>query len=191
MSASTSVTPALFSPPPHRRPWLAWDRSEIREFIRPCGLSPQKSTAIHRLSEILISEHGGQVPADLEALERLPGVGHKTASVVMAQAFGEPAFPVDTHIHRLAQRWGLSNGRSVTQTRTGPETAVSPGALERPAPADHLLWPRALHGPWLRRQGVRNLPPLLPGAQASEEDPQGLYGISELRQRAKGPTLAR
>jgi endonuclease-3 len=94
----------------------ALPEDEIRAVIRPCGLSPQKAKAIRRLSEILVEEHGGAVPADMEALERLPGVGHKTASVVMAQAFGVPAFPVDTHIHRLAQRWGLSSGKNVTQT---------------------------------------------------------------------------
>jgi endonuclease-3 len=89
---------------------------EIREYIRPCGLSPQKAKAIAGLSKILIEEHAGMVPQDMDALERLPGVGHKTASVVMSQAFGVPAFPVDTHIHRLAQRWGLSSGKNVTQT---------------------------------------------------------------------------
>jgi endonuclease III len=88
----------------------------IRGFIRPCGLSPQKSQAIARLSTILLDQHGGEVPADMAALERLPGVGHKTASVVMAQAFGVPAFPVDTHIHRLAQRWELTSGRNVVET---------------------------------------------------------------------------
>lgn len=88
----------------------------IREIIKPCGLSPQKSRAIKELSAILVDEHGGNVPESFEALERLPGVGHKTASVVMSQGFGHPAFPVDTHIHRLAQRWVLTNGRSVTQT---------------------------------------------------------------------------
>ncbi len=88
----------------------------IQGVIRPCGLSPQKSKAISRLSQILVDEHDGQVPEDWDALERLPGVGHKTASVVMSQAFGHPAFPVDTHIHRLAQRWGLTNGKNVTQT---------------------------------------------------------------------------
>ncbi len=90
----------------------------IREIIKPCGLSPRKSKAIKELSSILIDEHGGKVPESFEALERLPGVGHKTASVVMSQGFGHPAFPVDTHIHRLAQRWGLTNGRSVIQTET-------------------------------------------------------------------------
>jgi len=88
----------------------------IRQIIKPCGLSPRKSAAIHRLSEILLEQHNGQVPESFEALEALPGVGHKTASVVMSQGFGHPAFPVDTHIHRLAQRWGLSKGRNVEQT---------------------------------------------------------------------------
>lgn len=88
----------------------------IQAVIRPCGLSPQKSKAISVLSRMLVEEHGGQVPEDWQALERLPGVGHKTASVVMSQAFGHPAFPVDTHIHRLAQRWGLTNGKNVVQT---------------------------------------------------------------------------
>lgn len=88
----------------------------IQRIIQPCGLSPQKAKAISGLSKILIERHDGKVPKDFEALEALPGVGHKTASVVMAQAFGVPAFPVDTHIHRLAQRWGLSNGKSVVQT---------------------------------------------------------------------------
>ncbi len=88
----------------------------IREIIKPCGLSPRKSKAIKELSSILVDEHGGKVPESFDALERLPGVGHKTASVVMSQGFGHPAFPVDTHIHRLAQRWGLTTGRSVVQT---------------------------------------------------------------------------
>jgi len=88
----------------------------IQEVIRPCGLSPQKSKAISVLSRMLVEQHGGKVPADMEALEKLPGVGHKTASVVMSQAFGVPAFAVDTHIHRLAQRWGLTSGKNVTQT---------------------------------------------------------------------------
>jgi len=89
---------------------------KIQEVIRPCGLSPQKSKAIKRLSEILTQEFDQKVPADIEELEKLPGVGHKTASVVMSQAFGEPTFPVDTHIHRLAQRWGLTSGKNVVQT---------------------------------------------------------------------------
>ena len=89
---------------------------EIESVVRPCGLGPQKARAIQGLSRILIDEHEGVVPADLASLEKLPGVGHKTAQVVMAQAFGEPSFPVDTHIHRLAQRWQLTSGRSVLQT---------------------------------------------------------------------------
>jgi endonuclease-3 len=88
----------------------------IREIIKPCGLSPRKSAAISELSKILVAQHGGEVPADFESLEALPGVGHKTASVVMSQAFGVPAFPVDTHIHRLAQRWKLTSGKNVEQT---------------------------------------------------------------------------
>ncbi|CAA0123899.1 Endonuclease III [Halioglobus japonicus] len=110
------VTPALFALADNPADMAALDVEQIRAIIRPCGLSPQKSKAIKRLSEILLEEHGGSVPADMEALERLPGVGHKTASVVMSQAFGVPAFPVDTHIHRLAQRWGLTRGKSVVQT---------------------------------------------------------------------------
>jgi endonuclease-3 len=89
---------------------------EIRDIIKPCGLSPAKSKAIHRLSEILLEKHNGQVPESFEELEHLPGVGHKTASVVMSQAFQHPAFPVDTHIHRLACRWGLSSGKNVETT---------------------------------------------------------------------------
>ena len=110
------VTPALFALADTPAATAGLEVDQIREIIRPCGLSPQKSQAIKRLSELLLEEHGGEVPADMEALERLPGVGHKTASVVMSQAFGIPAFPVDTHIHRLAQRWGLSSGKSVVQT---------------------------------------------------------------------------
>jgi endonuclease-3 len=89
---------------------------EIKSIIRPCGLSPMKSKGIYGLSKILIEEYDGQVPEDMEALEKLPAVGHKTASVVMSQAFGVPAFPVDTHIHRLAYRWKLSTGKNVKQT---------------------------------------------------------------------------
>jgi endonuclease III len=110
------VTPALFEAADNPRTMATLSSEEIRDIIRPCGLSPQKSKAIKRLSEILLEEHHGEVPEDMEALERLPGVGHKTASVVMSQAFGVPAFPVDTHIHRLAQRWGLTSGKNVVQT---------------------------------------------------------------------------
>ena len=110
------VTPALFAKAKTPAAMAALSEASILEAIRSCGLSPSKARNIQKLSTILINEHGGQVPADIEALERLPGVGHKTASVVMVQAFGQPAFPVDTHIHRLAQRWKLSNGKSVEQT---------------------------------------------------------------------------
>jgi endonuclease III len=111
-----TVTPALFALADNPQDMAKVPVEKIQEIIRPCGLSPQKSKAISRLSQILIDEHNGQVPADWDALERLPGVGHKTASVVMSQAFGHPAFPVDTHIHRLAQRWGLTDGKNVVQT---------------------------------------------------------------------------
>ena len=110
------VTPALFDLADNAIDMAPQPVETIRDIIRPCGLSPQKSKAIKRLSEILVDEYNGEVPQDMEALEQLPGVGHKTASVVMAQAFGVPAFPVDTHIHRLAQRWGLSSGKNVSQT---------------------------------------------------------------------------
>ena len=110
------VTPALFKLADNPRDMARQKLDAIREIVRPCGLAPQKSKAIKTLSRILVDEHGGEVPADMDALEKLPGVGHKTASVVMAQAFGVPAFPVDTHIHRLAQRWGLSSGKNVVQT---------------------------------------------------------------------------
>ncbi|MEM1190360.1 MAG: endonuclease III [Pseudomonadota bacterium] len=110
------VTPALFARASTPQAMARVPVEEIRSIIRPCGLSPQKAKAIAGLSQILLDEHDGEVPRDMEALERLPGVGHKTASVVMAQSFGVPSFPVDTHIHRLAQRWGLSSGKSVAQT---------------------------------------------------------------------------
>ena len=110
------VTPALFKLADNPRDMALQDVQAIQDIIRPCGLSPQKAKAIKRLSEILVASYAGKVPRDMEALETLPGVGHKTASVVMSQAFGVPAFPVDTHIHRLAQRWGLTSGKSVVQT---------------------------------------------------------------------------
>jgi endonuclease III len=110
------VTPALFERAATPDTMAALPVEEIHGFIKTCGLAPAKSKNIKALAEKLVAEHGGRVPKSLEALEELPGVGHKTASVVMAQAFGEPAFPVDTHIHRLAWRWALSNGKSVEQT---------------------------------------------------------------------------
>jgi endonuclease-3 len=110
------ITPSLFAKADNPHDMVKLSVEEIREIIKPCGLSPQKSKAIHRLSEILIEKHNGIVPDNYEDLEFLPGVGHKTASVVMSQAFGYPAFPVDTHIHRLLYRWGITNGKNVTQT---------------------------------------------------------------------------
>ena len=110
------VTPKLFNLARTPQRMAAVPVEKIREIIRPCGLSPRKSAAISELSKILDEQHAGAVPADFESLEELPGVGHKTASVVMAQAFGIPAFPVDTHIHRLAQRWELTSGKNVVQT---------------------------------------------------------------------------
>ena len=105
------VTPHLFAKAATPFDMVLLEVSEIKDIIRPCGLSPRKSQAIFDLSNILINKYGGEVPQSFEALEALPGVGHKTASVVMSQAFGVPAFPVDTHIHRLAHRWGLSDGK--------------------------------------------------------------------------------
>jgi len=110
------ITPALFARAATPEAMCGLEVGEIRAIIRPCGLSPAKSRAIHGLSQILVEQHAGRVPRSFAELEALPGVGHKTASVVMCQAFGEPAFPVDTHIHRLAARWGLSSGRNVEQT---------------------------------------------------------------------------
>lgn len=111
-----TVTPALFALADNPHEMSRVPVEKVKEIIRPCGLSPRKSAAIVELSRLLVEHHGGIVPQNFAALEALPGVGHKTASVVMAQAFGVPAFPVDTHIHRLAKRWKLSSGKSVEQT---------------------------------------------------------------------------
>lgn len=110
------VTPKLWKLADNPYDMVKKSIQEIEDIVRPCGLAPRKAKAIWHLSEILIKEHGGVVPNDLEALEKLPGVGHKTASVTVSQAFGVPAFPVDTHIHRLCQIWGLTNGKNVVQT---------------------------------------------------------------------------
>jgi endonuclease III len=110
------VTPALFARASTPEAMAKLSAEEILACIRTCGLAPTKAKNVKKLAETLVAEHGGQVPQNMEALESLPGVGHKTASVVMAQAFGVPAFPVDTHIHRLAERWRLSNGKNVEQT---------------------------------------------------------------------------
>lgn len=110
------ITPKLFAMADNPYDMVKHSVEEIKEIIRPCGLSPMKSKGIYGLSKIIIEEHNGEVPNTFEALERLPGVGHKTASVVMSQGFGFPAFPVDTHIHRLMYRWTLTNGKNVVQT---------------------------------------------------------------------------
>ncbi len=110
------TTPALFALADTPQEMIKLTVAQIKEIIRPCGLSPMKSNAIYNLSHILLDKYNGEVPQSFESLEELPGVGHKTASVVMAQAFGVPAFPVDTHIHRLAYRWTLSTGKNVTKT---------------------------------------------------------------------------
>lgn len=110
------ITPKLFKKANTPKQMVKLSVREIRDIIKPVGLSPMKSKGIHGLSEILINDYGGEVPKSFEALEALPSVGHKTASVVMSQAFGIPAFPVDTHIHRLMYRWGLSSGKNVVQT---------------------------------------------------------------------------
>lgn len=110
------ITPLLFAQADNPYDMVKLSVEEIKQIIRPCGLSPMKSKGIYGLSHILIDKHNGQVPESFEDLEALPAVGHKTASVVMSQIFGHPAFPVDTHIHRLIYRWGLSNGKSVAQT---------------------------------------------------------------------------
>jgi len=110
------ITPLLFAEANTPQEMVKMEVDDIRAIIRPCGLSPRKSKAIHGLSQILLDKYDGEVPQSFEGLEELPGVGHKTASVVMSQAFGVPAFPVDTHIHRLAQRWKLTSGKNVVQT---------------------------------------------------------------------------
>jgi len=110
------ITPLLFAKADNPTDMIKMSVEQIKEIIRPCGLSPMKSKGIHGLSHILLDQHNGKVPQSFEALEALPAVGHKTASVVMSQAFGVPAFPVDTHIHRLMYRWNLTNGKNVQQT---------------------------------------------------------------------------
>ena len=147
------VTPALFAAAPTPARLRELPVAEIQHHIRSCGLAPQKAKALRALAVQLVDEHGGTVPRDLQALEALPGVGHKTASVVMAQAFGVPSFPVDTHIHRLAWRWGLSSGRSVAQTERD---------LVRTFPREHwnklhlqFIWFGRSHCPALRHDSER------------------------------------
>jgi len=125
------VTPALFAAAATPAAMAALPLARIRSLIRPCGLAPQKARSLRDMSRLLVERHGGAVPGSFEALEALPGVGHKTASVVMVQAFGAPAFPVDTHIHRLAARWGLSTGRSVAHTERDLKRLFPPGSWGR------------------------------------------------------------
>ncbi len=124
------TTPLLFKRANNPYDMVKLSVDEIREIIKPCGLSPMKSKGIHGLSKILIEKHDGKVPNTFESLEELPAVGHKTASVVMTQWFGIPAFPVDTHIHRLAYRWGLTNGKSVEQTEHDLKRLIPRGKME-------------------------------------------------------------
>jgi len=125
------ITPHLFKKAQTAGGMTLLSRVQIQKIIRPCGLSPAKSKAILGLSRILVKENGGKVPVTFEALEKLPGVGHKTASVVMSQAFGFPAFPVDTHIHRLAWRWALSSGKNVVQTEKDLKRIFPEGSWNR------------------------------------------------------------
>ena len=143
------VTPELFSLADNPFDMSKQSVESINQIVRPCGLAPRKAKAIHGLSEILLSKHGGEVPSTFDELEELPGVGHKTASVVMTQAFGHPAFPVDTHIHRLAQRWKLTNGKSVTQTEKDLKRHFPKERWNQLHPANHLLRSRTLPGPRL------------------------------------------
>lgn len=125
------TTPALFARARTPAQMLKLSKDEIRAIIKPCGLSPQKASAIWELSRLLLERHKGEVPRSFEELEALPGVGHKTAGVVMSHAFGAPAFPVDTHIHRLAERWGLSDGSSVERTERDLKALFPPESWER------------------------------------------------------------
>lgn len=125
------VTPALFRRARTPRRMAALEVAEIQSLIATCGLAPSKARALQGLSRLIVERHGGRVPDDFESLEALPGVGHKTASVVMAQAFGSPAFPVDTHIHRLAARWGLSDGSRVERTETDLKALFPPRTWHR------------------------------------------------------------
>ena len=135
------VTPKLFALADNPRDMCKVSPDTIYKIIRPCGLGPKKSKAIYDLSHILCSSYDGQVPEDIKALEKLPGVGHKTASVVVSQGFGQPAFPVDTHIHRLAQRWGLTKGKNVTATEKDLKK-VFPKALWNKLHLQIIFWGR-------------------------------------------------
>jgi endonuclease-3 len=133
------ITPKLFAVADNPYDMAKMTVEEIAAIIRPCGLVPMKSKGIHAFSKTIVEEYNGEVPASFEALEAMPSVGHKTASVVMSQAFGVPAFPVDTHIHRLMYRWGFSNGKSVEQTERDAKRLFPSRTLEQTSPANHIL----------------------------------------------------
>ena len=137
-----TVTPALFAKARTPQAMVALSVEEIAEIIRPCGLTPMKSKGIHQFSKMIMELHGGEVPQSFDALEAMPAVGHKTASVVMSQAFGVPAFPVDTHIHRLMYRWGLTNGKSVEQTEKDAKALFPRELWNKLHLANHFLRPR-------------------------------------------------
>ena len=136
------ITPILFKKADNPYDMVKLSVDQIRSIIRPVGLSPMKSKGIHGLSKILIKKYNGNVPKDLEALESLPAVGHKTASVVMSQAFGVPSFPVDTHIHRLMYRWGLTSGKNVVQTEKDAKRLFPIQTMEQTSPTNYILWKR-------------------------------------------------
>ena len=138
------ITPILFQEANTPEAMIELDVDDIKSIIRPCGLSPAKSKAIWNLSHILINEYNSTVPQSFEALESLPGVGHKTASVVMAQAFGVPAFPVDTHIHRLAWRWKLSTGKNVQKTEKDLKRLFPKSSWNKTASTNNIFWKRIL-----------------------------------------------
>ena len=135
------VTPALFNLANNPQDMAEKSIEQINSIVRPCGLAPRKAKAIFELSRILLRKHQGLVPESFEELEELPGVGHKTASVVMAQAFGYPSFPVDTHIHRLAQRWKLTNGKKCNSDRKGFKKTFPQRSLEPITSSNHILCP--------------------------------------------------
>jgi len=177
------ITPALFAVADAPEAMQQVPVEAIREIIKPCGLSPQKAKAIAGLSEILVREHGGRVPADLAALERLPGVGHKTAQVVMAQSFGVPSLPVDTHIHRLATRWGLTSGKNVVQTerdlkRLFPQSSWNKLHLQ-------IIYFGREYCPALRHDAAAC--PICSFAAAPETPGTATGSVKPARKRAKGP----
>jgi endonuclease III len=166
------VTPKLFALADNPLEMSRQTVEAINEIVRPCGLAPRKAQAIQGLSGILIDKHGGSVPSTFDELEELPGVGHKTASVVMTQAFGHSTFPVDTHIHRPTLETDERKKRYPDGER--PEEAFSQGTLEQITPANHLLRPRALSGSCMPRYGMHDLQSLLSGEEEQGKDEESL-----------------